>query len=73
MPDLIRHPVYSWIPAFACLQQAGGNDNFQVFNCRSRKSAICCAATVFRKLTMQYGLLFSDTGGMARFVEMLPL
>ena len=46
MPDLIRHPVYSvysvysWIGVFAyaylplspaCLQQAGGNDNFQVF------------------------------------------
>jgi hypothetical protein len=31
MPDLIRHPVFFWIPAFA------GRTTFCVFSCQSNK------------------------------------
>jgi hypothetical protein len=57
MPDLIRHPVPSWIPAFIRLWRIRRNDGFGVFSCRSNNPV---ALDLLKWLIAGHSLLYNN-------------
>jgi hypothetical protein len=57
MPDLIRHPVPSWIPDFIRLWRIRRNDGFGVFSCRSNNPV---ALDLLNWLIAGHSLLYNN-------------